>query len=105
MTKNPILNALSATLYISLVATGIFYAGTFEPVLDRFTILAPIAFLSLFVFSAAAMGYIFLYQPFQMFLEGQKKEAANLFLQTLAAFAVTTLVTVAAGIFLSTYLS
>jgi len=36
------------------------------------------------------MGYLFFLQPVQMFLEGQKVEAVELFTKTLAAFAVIT---------------
>jgi len=43
------------------------------------------AMLSLFVFSAATMAYIVLYQPLVMFLEGKKVEATNLFLKTIGA--------------------
>lgn len=39
------------------------------------TILIPIAVLSLFTLSAAIIGYLFLFQPAQMYLDGKKKEA------------------------------
>ncbi|MDB5224948.1 MAG: hypothetical protein JWO43_570 [Candidatus Adlerbacteria bacterium] len=61
----------------------------------------PIAMLSLFVFSASVMSYIFLYQPLQLFLDGEKKKAVDLFLKTLAAFAVCAMVLVAAGLYLT----
>lgn len=48
------------------------------------TIFIPMAMLSLFVFSAATMSYIVLYQPIVLFLEGKKPEATNLFLKTVA---------------------
>ena len=91
MTKNPFINAVFATLYITLVAVFMFYGSRFFPRED--TILAPIAMISLFTLSAAMMGYLFLYQPLQLFLDGHKKNAVNLFLQTVAVFAgITVLV-------------
>ena len=100
MSKNPLLNALCAMLYIVLVASLMFYSPHFEAMEP--SVIIPIALLSLFVFSAATMGFIFLYQPLQLFLEGQKKESVNLFLKTLLAFAGTSLVLVSTWFFLST---
>lgn len=88
MTKNPFLNAISATLYITAVASFMFYGSKIFPSED--TILAPIAMISLFTLSAAVMAYLFLFQPLQLFIDGHKKRAVNLFLQTVAVFALTT---------------
>ncbi len=99
MSKNPFINALCATLYIVLLVSAMFYSPFFGG--EQESIIFPIAGLSLFVFSAALMGYIFLYQPLCLFLDGQKKEAVNLFLKTTAFFAGTTLVLVSAWFFLS----
>lgn len=89
MTHNPFINALCASLYIALLVSGIFYGSTyFESGPD--TVLIPIAMLSLFVFSAATMGYLFLYQPLMLLSEGKKQEAASFFLRTLLMFGVTT---------------
>ena len=71
MTKNPILNALTASLYIVLVASLMFYSPHFE--VKEPSVIIPIAVLSLFVLSAAIMSFIFLYQPLQLLLENQKK--------------------------------
>jgi hypothetical protein len=94
MTKNPYLNALLAALYIVFIVVLI----TYGPVLARQkpdTVLAPIAVLSLFVFSAAFMGYVFFFQPILMYIEGHKREAVKLFTKTLAIFAVITAIVVA----------
>ena len=89
MTKNPFLNAGAAALYITAVA---FVMNSFSKLKHQpDTIIAPIAVLSLFTLSAAMMGYLFLYQPLQLFLEGQKKPAVKLFLQTVAVFAGITI--------------
>lgn len=88
MTKNPFLNALTATLYISLVALIMDFAMRQVP--QPKSVIVPIAVVSLFTLSAAVMGYLFLYQPGQLFLEGKKKQAVNLFLQTVGVFASVT---------------
>lgn len=89
MTTNPFLNALAAFGYIVAVVLAIFYAG---PLLGgpngEDTIFIPMAMLSLFVFSAATMSYIVLYQPLVLFLENKKPEAANLFLKTIGTLGV-----------------
>ena len=89
MSRNPYINALAATAYIVFVVLLITYGPAY--VRDRpDTILAPMAMLSLLVFSVALMGYLFFLQPIQMFLEGQKREAVELFTKTLGSFAVIT---------------
>ena len=88
MTKNPIINALAAVGYICIVASVMFYGSQYKG--PDNSIFAPIAFISVFTLSAAVMGYLFLSQPLLMYFEGKKKEAVNLFLQTLMAFAVLT---------------
>jgi hypothetical protein len=90
MTKNPFINALAATLYITLVATFFFYGSKSFPSKDTF--LTPIAMISLFTLSAAVMGYLFLYQPLLLLMDGHKKTSVNLFLQTLASFAGITII-------------
>lgn len=84
----PYLNAIAATLYIS--AIGILFSNGDSLFGQQDTILAPIAMLSLFTLSAAVMGYLFLYQPLIIFLDGNKKKAVNFFLQTVAIFALIT---------------
>jgi hypothetical protein len=88
MTKNPILNALTAALYIVFISLVLFYGTIFKVGNNSF--LAPIAMISLFTFSAAVMGYLFLYQPFVIYFDGKKKLAIDLFLQTLLVFGIIT---------------
>ena len=85
MTKNPIINALAAILYIVIVASVMFY-GMSHSKPDN-TIIIPITMISLFTLSTAMMGYIFLSQPLQLYLDGEKKPAVNLFIRTLVIFA------------------
>jgi hypothetical protein len=89
MTKNPYLNALVAGVYIVFVVLLITYGPTFVREKPD-TILAPIAMLSLLVLSVAFMGYIFLFQPALMYMDGQKREAIKFFTKTLLTFSVIT---------------
>lgn len=88
MSKNPIINSLGALGYISLVATIMTYIEGNPP--HSKSIIGPIAFISMLTLSAAVMGYIFLSNPVQLYLDGKKKEAVKLFVQTLLSFAVIT---------------
>ena len=102
MTKNPVVNALSGLLYIVLVVSLLYNAPTFMGKVE--SIFIPIAMLSLFVFSAASTGYLFLYQPLQLFLEGEKKKSVDLFIKTLVAFAISAATLVLIGLYLTVYL-
>jgi len=93
MTKNPIINALSALCYISAVAAVMSFAPRQMGPVE--SIIGPIAGISLFTLSAAVMGYIFCYQPLQLYFDGSKKEAVNLFLKTVGFFAVATIILLA----------
>jgi type IV secretory pathway protease TraF len=88
MTKNPFINTLSATIYIMAVAS-VMYFGT-QHSRPGNSLVVPIAVLSLFTLSAAVMGYLFLYQPLLLLIDGHKKSAVNLFLQTVAVFGAVT---------------
>lgn len=90
MTRNPLVNALTAVLYIAAVASIMQFG---PPMLDDSleTILLPIAFLSLFSLSAAVMAFLFFYQPVRLFLEGEKDAALKLALRTIGVFAVITI--------------
>lgn len=85
MTKSPFFNAALATLYIAIVASVMTYVDKMSG--PPKSIIVPVAVLSLFTLSAAVMGYLFLYQPARLYLDGKKKEAVSLFLQTVAVFA------------------
>ena len=90
MTKNPIINAIVAIAYIAVVA--LFMNFMSDRVEDSQSFLAPVVFISIFTLSAAIMGYIFLYQPLQLFLSDDKKGGVKLFLQTIGIFAVITII-------------
>lgn len=89
MSKNPLINAVSASAYIVLVVLVIGFAT--KDVHSK-SILFPMAGLSMFTLSAAVMAYLFGYQPFQLYFDGKKKEGVSLFLKTVVAFAFLTLI-------------
>jgi hypothetical protein len=93
MTKNPVLNALAALLYIVSISSLMYFG--LSNLTGPDTILAPVAMLSLFTFSAAVMGYLFLYQPFQLYFDGKKKQGVDLFLKTMASFGIITAIALA----------
>ena len=76
MSKNPIINALLAGVYIVLVVTVINYASQFTAQ-NQSKFVGPIAFLSIFTLSAGIMGYLFVFQPLQLYLDGKKKQGVN----------------------------
>lgn len=89
MTKNPFLNSISAAIYIALVVLLMNFTSSIGT--EDNSYIAPIMLVSLFTLSAAVMGYIFCYQPLKLYLDGEKKEAVKLFLQTTGIFAGITL--------------
>lgn len=85
-TPTPLRNAIFAALYIALIVSVIssfetFFGGTED------TILAPMVMLSLFVLSAAIMGYLFVFEPLRMYLDGDKQGAVTFFGKTVGIFA------------------
>ena len=91
MSKNPIINALSASGYIILIVSVINFISHVQKNKPD-TAFAPVVFLSLLTLSVAMMGYLFFYQPLQLFIQGKKKEGVNLFVQTLGVFGIITVV-------------
>ena len=91
MSKNPIINAFSASAYIILVVTVMTFVT--QPLRNKpDTIFAPITVLFVLTLSVAVMAFLFFYQPLLLFIEGKKKEAVNLFVKTIGIFAVITAV-------------
>lgn len=96
MTRNPYLNGLAAAVYIVALASLFFALASLMPT-DPHPIFAVSAFLSVFVLSAAMMGYFIVLAPLQLFLEGDRQGAVMLFLKTLVAFALIVLVVFLVG--------
>jgi len=90
MTKNSLKNALLAILYIVVVVLVMSYGQNITN--NGNSIFVPIAMLSLFTLSVAVMGYLFFYEPAELYLNNNKKGAVQLFLQTVAIFGVITVI-------------
>lgn len=89
MTKNPLFNALSASAYIILVVSVMNYVT--RPLQDKpDTFFAPVVLLSVLTLSVSVMAFLFFYQPLQLLIDGKKKEALNLFAQTVGIFSAIT---------------
>lgn len=91
MTKNPLINALIAAGYIFLLVL-IMNWGNKMVAHPNNNLLAPMVGISLFTLSTAVMGYLFCYQPAQLYFSDKKKPAVQLFLSTVAVFAGITFV-------------
>lgn len=77
--KQAFLLALGEGIYISLVALLMFTVQKLFGEKPDPVIIAPIAFLLLFVISAAISGALILGKPVMLYLDGKKKEALQLF--------------------------
>jgi len=89
MTKNPFINALCASGYIVLGVTIMTFVT--RPLQNKpDTFFVPVVILSLLTLSVAVMAFLFFYQPVMLFIDGKKKQAVNLFLQTVGIFAAFT---------------
>lgn len=91
MTKNPVVNALTASVYIVLVVSVMNFVT--QPLRDKpDTFLAPITVLFVLTLSTAIMAFLFFYQPLLFLIEGRKREAINLFVKTVGVFGVITVI-------------
>ena len=96
MKKTSFFNALGILVYIVLVATMMQNGDRIFGKMDNFV--SPIAFLLLFTLSACVVGGLVLGKPLMLYLDGKKKEAVGMFVQTglwLAGFTVLALVVTA----------
>src|SRR5690242_16663848 len=91
MKWNPFVNALGASAYIFGVALFMNFITSIRHDTPD-TIIDGAAFISLFVFSAATMGFLFFYRPIMLLAEDKKKEAIDFFLKTLSTFGVVTII-------------
>ena len=84
--KKPFLYALTATLYIVIIVLVINFGGSVLKDQEE-TIIIPMAMLSLFVLSAAVMGFLFLSEPLYLLMENRKQEAIVFFAKVVGIFA------------------
>jgi hypothetical protein len=88
MTKNPLINAGLAAIYIGGLVLLI---GMFERMVPGpDTLLTPIIMLSVLVLSVLVMGYLLVLAPLTLFLDGKRTEAVKLFGYTTLSFALIT---------------
>lgn len=93
MLWNPYLNAIGAAVYIWGVGFLIQHiASLHHDIPDNLT--GSIAFLSLVVFSAAVMGFLFFYRPAVLLVENKRDDAVFFFLKTLGTFGALTLLVI-----------
>ena len=93
--KNGVLNALGTAVYIILVSTFLFYIPKIFDSEKPDTLFAPVAMISLLVFSVALVGSLLFGRPILWYWDGQKKEAVSLIIWTLIAFFLITLIVLA----------
>lgn len=84
--KKPFLCALGAAAYIVII---VFVSQFVTSLLknQNETIIIPMTMLSLFVLSAAVMGFLFLSEPLQLLVENKKREAVMFFVKIVGFFA------------------
>jgi hypothetical protein len=87
--KTALINSAATALYIIIIGLFMYY-GTMMKIGRDNAFLAPIAMLSLFVFSAALTGFLMIGKPAQMYVDGKKKEALSLLKYTLIYFFIIT---------------
>ena len=84
--KKPFLYASVAALYIIIIVLIIqFFGSALKDQVD--TIIIPMTMLSLFVLSAAIMGFLFLSEPLYLLIENKRKEAIIFFAKIVGFFA------------------
>ena len=93
MRWNPFINAVGAAAYIWGIGLLISHiARLHHDTPDN--LVGSIAFISLVVFSAAVMGFLFFYRPVGLLMENKRDEAISFFLKTLGTFGVITLLVI-----------
>ena len=85
MKWNPYLNAFAAAAYIGLVVIFMHFIESLRHDTPD-TLLDGMGAISLFVFSAAVMAFLFFYQPVVRLVERKNAEALSYFLKILATF-------------------
>lgn len=87
--KTPVIHAAGALLYILTIASIV---TNLEGLPEPHPAFGITVFLSLFVFSAAVMGYLFVWHPAALILKGEKQDGIRFFFTTLGFFALFALI-------------
>lgn len=85
--KKPFIYALAAAVYIVLIVSLINILTVFMPQGGESAHVPMMMMLSLFVLSAAVMGFIFLSEPFRLYMEDRKQEGVAFFIRIVGFFA------------------
>jgi hypothetical protein len=96
--KNAFVNAISTTVYITLVASLLYFGGQAKIGAGN-SILIPITFLLLFVLSAAFTSFMIFGRPVLLYLDGKKADAIKLLAYTLSILSVITIIAIILLIF------
>lgn len=89
MKWNPFLNAGLAVAYIGAVSVFLRFIESIRHDTPD-TWIDGVGFMSLFVFSAAVMAFLFFYQPVSLLVENERAEAVSYFLKTIGLFGIAT---------------
>jgi len=85
--KKPFVYALAAAVYIVLIVSIINILTVFKPEGGEEALIPMMMMLSLFILSAAVMGFIFLSEPFRLYMEDHKQEGVAFFVRIVGFFA------------------
>ena len=89
MKWHPFLNAGLAVAYIGAVSVFLRFIESIRHDTPD-TWIDGVGFMSLFVFSAAVMAFLFFYQPVSLLVENKRAEAVSYFLKTIGLFGIVT---------------
>lgn len=88
--KTGLLQAISITVYISLVSLVMNNAERIFGKMDD--VIGPITFLIMLATSALICGLLVIKKPYELFFDGKKKEAINVVVYTAASLFVILLI-------------
>jgi len=80
MKKKGLIQAIGLVVYITLIATLIYYSNQIFGRVNEFV--GPLLFLTLFVVSAMVCSLLMFYEPYQLFAKNKPKEALELVIKT-----------------------
>ena len=90
--KYAAINSIGTALYISAVASFIYFLGNVFDNVKSESIIIPISMLMLFVFSAAFTGILVFGRPITWYLNGKKRESLFLIVYTLGFLLILTII-------------
>ncbi len=89
MKWHPFLNAGLAVAYIGAVSVFLRFIESIRHDTPD-TWIDGVGFMSLFVFSAAVMAFLFFYQPVSLLVDNKRAEAVSYFFKTIGLFGIVT---------------